>query len=58
MKEPVRYRLFDPTGNITLLVETPVPVEEQPAVAQALMEQEPSAEQVGFLTITDNLIHL
>ena len=58
MKEPVRYRLFDPTGNITLLVETPVPVEEQPAVARALMEQEPSAEQVGFLTITDNRVCL
>ena len=58
MKEPVRYRLFDPTGNITLLVETPVPVDEQPAVAQALMDREPSAEQVGFLTITDNRVRL
>ncbi len=46
----VRYALADPTGNITLLVRTPVPVGEQPTVAERLMEREPTAEQVGFLS--------
>ena len=44
------YRVFDPTGNITLLVATPVPPEQQPEVAARLMEIEPKAEQAGFLT--------
>lgn len=48
--DEVRYVLMDPTANRTILVETPVPVERQPAAAASLMEDEPSAEQVGFLT--------
>ena len=47
----IQYALLDPTGNRTILVESPVPVPEQPAVASKLMELEPSAEQVGFLTV-------
>ena len=43
------YALFDPTGNITILVETPVPPASQPHAAARLMREEPSAEQVGFL---------
>ena len=46
----ITYSIFDPSGNTTILVETPVPVEKQPAVASALMEREPSAEQVGFVS--------
>lgn len=49
MKE-VRYVLMDPSGNRTILVEDPVPVDFQPAVAAELMELEPAAEQAGFLT--------
>lgn len=45
----VTYYLYDPSGNITILVETPVPAEERAAVAARLMEREPAAEQVGFL---------
>ena len=45
----VSYTIFDPTGNITLLVTSPVPVPEQPALAKALMAREPAVEQVGFL---------
>lgn len=45
----IKYYLFNPTGNITPLVETPVPVEIQPAVAAQLMKLEPTAEQVGFI---------
>ena len=44
------YTLLDPTGNITLLVETPVPVREQPMLAQELMRLEPATEQVGFVS--------
>lgn len=50
MSEPIRYCLVDPTGNITLLVETPVPVEQQSSVAARLMALEPRAEQAGFLS--------
>ena len=46
----ISYLLMNPTGNITILVETPVPEEEQPSLALKLMEQEKSAEQVGFLS--------
>ena len=45
----ISYTLINPTGNITLLVESPVPAEEQPAVASRLMELEPETEQVGFV---------
>lgn len=51
----IRYALLDPTGNITVLVETPVPVPFQPSVAARLMEAEPGAEQVGFLTFGENM---
>ena len=38
MTTQLKYSLLDPTGNITLLVETPVPIEDQPAVALELMK--------------------
>ncbi len=41
--------LYDPTGNMTLLVETPVPASERKSVAAELMAAEPQAEQLGFL---------
>ncbi|MBP3878974.1 MAG: hypothetical protein J6D46_01535 [Lachnospiraceae bacterium] len=43
------YFVLDPTGNITILVRTPVPADLQVRTASALMEREPKAEQVGFL---------
>lgn len=49
MGEGIRYVLMDPSGNRTILVETEVPVQLQPAVASKLMEMEPTAEQTGFL---------
>lgn len=49
----IDYRVFDPTGNITVLVESPVPEARQPAVAERLMALEPKAEQVGFLSRAD-----
>lgn len=54
----VQYRLADPTGNITLLVESPVAREQRSAVAAALMRLEPTAEQLGFLTETESGLRL
>ncbi len=44
----IYYYLLDPTGNITILVDTPVPEKKRAEVAAKLMQVEPSSEQVGF----------
>ncbi len=45
----LRYSIFDPTGNITALVETAVePVRRQEAAA-VVMRLHPEVEQVGFV---------
>lgn len=46
------YYLINPTGNITILVMTEIPVSEQPRFAAELMKKEPSAEQVGFVNFS------
>ena len=46
------YYLINPTGNITVLVMTEIPVSEQPRLAAELMKKEPSAEQVGFVNFS------
>ena len=43
------YSILDPTGNITAIVESPVEIARQPAVAAAIMRRHPEVEQVGFL---------
>ena len=48
----MRYRILDPTGNITALVEDEVPVDAQPSVASAIMREHPEVEQVGFVRYT------
>lgn len=48
----IRYSILDPTGNITVLVESPVRIERQPAAAAALMKRRREVEQVGFVTFT------
>lgn len=45
----LKYYKIDPTGNITLIVETPVPRESQSTAAAFLMAADKQAEQVGFL---------
>lgn len=45
----LKYRLFDPTGNVTALVESFVEIENQPQVAEYILSKEPSCEQVGYL---------
>ena len=56
--QTIEYTLFDPTGNITLLAETPVPTESQPSVAAELMALEPGTEQVGFVTFDADRVFL
>lgn len=46
----IEYYLIDPTGNITILVESFVCVDDQPYIASRLMELEKTCEQVGFVT--------
>ncbi len=58
MTKLITYTLFNPTQNITLLAETPVPEESQPQIAQRLMSIEPETEQVGFVSLTADGIRL
>lgn len=51
MNDMIDYSIFDPTGNITALVETPVPVPQQPETAAAVMRRHPEVEQVGFVRL-------
>lgn len=46
----IEYRLFNPTGNITGLVLTDVPVKDQPMVAEFILNKEITCEQVGFVS--------
>lgn len=50
----IKYHIFDPTGNITALVETPVAVEAQPGLAEQIMARHPLVEQVGFVRKADD----
>ena len=45
----IHYSILDPTGNITALVESAVPVGRQPEIASELMRRHPEVEQVGFI---------
>ena len=47
----IRYSIWDPSGNITALVESPVPRERQSAVAAELMARHPAVEQLGFVSL-------
>lgn len=45
----IDYYMIDPTGNKTILVSTPTAPSDQVRIAEELMWQERSAEQVGFV---------
>lgn len=45
----INYYLADPTGNVTILVDSDVSENDRAEIASRLMEVEPQAEQVGFL---------
>ena len=45
----MKYTVADPSGNITLLIESPCEPENRRETALALMSREPFSEQAGFL---------
>ena len=45
----IDYCVFNPTNNITVLVETPVMPEQYSIIAENIMKIEPTAQQVGFV---------
>ncbi len=51
LREPIKYCIFDPTGNITALAERPAAPADQPAAAAAIMRRHPAVEQVGFVRV-------
>ena len=48
----LKVSIFDPTGNITALVESPVEPEAQSAAAAEIMRRRPEVEQVGFVRLS------
>lgn len=48
----IEYSIFDPTGNITALVESSTDVKDRPEVAARIMAAEPDVEQVGFVSFS------
>ena len=48
---PVSYSIFDPTGNITALVDSPVEAGHRSAAASEIMRLHPEVEQVGFFCV-------
>ncbi len=51
----MRYRIFDPTGNVTALVEDAVEPALQPEAAAEIMRLHPEVEQVGFVSLSGGL---
>ena len=49
----LRLCIFDPTGNITALVESAVEPEAQPSAAARIMARFPAVEQVGFVCLPE-----
>ena len=45
----IRFGIWDPTGNVTALVESEVMRERQPEVAARIMERYAEVEQVGYV---------
>lgn len=45
----IAYSLFDPSGNVTALVQTDVNEKYYAAVSKEILKIEPSAQQVGFV---------
>ena len=50
----IHYSKINPSGNITLIVDSFVPRSEQSRAASALMQRDKSVEQVGFLEKPDD----
>lgn len=54
----IQYAYINPTGNITILVVSPVEERFQVEIASRLFEVEKNVEQVGFVNIKDESITL
>ena len=54
----IDYYTANPTGNITLLVETPVAQRDYKTIADKLMALNPRAEQAGFTGCNENGLFL
>ena len=54
MKRSIDYIIADPEGNTTILVLSQVEISDYQAVAKQLLEQEPQAEQVGYIKTDEN----
>lgn len=52
MNQIIHYVLADPSGNTTILVLDPIPMDRRASLATRLLQQPLGAEQVGFLTIS------
>ena len=50
----ISYTKIDPAGNITVIVDSFVPREQQSRVAAELMKRDVTVEQVGFLEKPDD----
>jgi len=48
------YNIYNPSGNITALVDSSVPYNSRKELATKLMKKEPTCEQVGFIARADN----
>jgi diaminopimelate epimerase len=48
--EQIAYSLINPAGNITALVTSPVMLDREKSVARAILDKEPTCEQVGFVS--------
>lgn len=49
MKDNLNFYYINPTGNITILVDSPVPREEYIETADLLSKEYPKCEQVGYV---------
>ncbi len=54
----IKYNYIDPSGNITILVESEITGTEQSAVSKKLMDAEPACEQVGFVRKSSRRVRL
>ena len=54
MMKPVRYSVLDPSGNITVLVESPAEPSDRIFIASELMKMCPEAEQAGFVSFSQS----
>ncbi|MBW7848622.1 MAG: hypothetical protein H3C41_11140 [Bacteroidales bacterium] len=53
MGKIIEYKLFDPAGNITAIVSTPVPMDDRLQIGKKMLRQM-NIEQMGFISLPNN----